>query len=855
MHKVSLFACLAAAAALGVSNAALAQSCPANVPNVTGEWTTLPYQMPINPISTSLMHTGQILIVSGSENDPSNNSTGSESYRFAVWDPKGVTESSIAVRNINYDVFCSGTAALPDGRSLVVGGTSNYTFDGDNRASIFDPATNRLLQSPSMADGRWYATATALGDGRVLASSGLGLWGTTNTAVEIYDPAKGGWIGPFADPFTPPLYPRAFLLPSGRVFFTGQGVTGGVGPTNNSWLFDPVGLTWVSSAPISSNRTAGSAVLLPLLPPSYAASVMNFGGNTGDQTTQGLASTEIINLSAASPAWTPGPNMSTGRTLMNATILPNGKVLASGGSASYETPDAAGKNADLYDPVSNSFSSAGTASYSRLYHSTTLLLPDATVISVGSNPGSRGSYEAAIEIYTPPYLFDSNNLPITQRPTITGITPGVMGYNTPFSVTYTSASPISSAVLMRPGSATHDSDMEQRLVGLCGPSPQPSCSGSGTLNLTSPPNGNIAPPGYYMLFLLDSAGVPSVAQFIQLTPHTTTPPTGTIISPATDTTITAGGSVNFGTTTAAASYAWVFPGGTPATSVAQNPGNVTFTTAGEYVTSLTVSDASGNSDPSPPTRTITVLPTTPDFNISVSPSAITVIPGQSAPFTVTVTGLSGYGNTVSFSVGSASGLLSGVTSGGFSPSTITGSGSSTLTMNTTSLAVPYALSLTITGTDGTHTHTASTTLLINVVAPGNLTAFPGPEKDQIHLYWSASVGASSYQVQRSLVSGGPYLTVACPTALSYVDTGLVSGQDYFYTVSAAYTGDTTEGGGESASSPEASAVAPAASSCGLLGMEAVLMAAVARGVRKGMRGWRSRHGRSGETEAPRPLRN
>jgi hypothetical protein len=176
-------------------------------------------------------------------------------------------------------------------------------------------------------------------------------------------------------------------------------------------------------------------------------------------------------------------------------------------------------------------------------------------------------------------------------------------------------------------------------------------------------------------------------------------------------------------------------------------------------------------------------------------------------------------------------------------------------MNTTSLAVPYALSLTITGADGSLTHTASTTLLINVAAPANLTALPGPSMDQIHLYWSASVGASGYQVQRALLTGGPYLTVACPTAPSYVDTGLVSGQEYYYTVSAAYTGDTAEGGGESASSPEASAVAPAASSCGLLGMEAVLIAAAARGVRKGLSGWRSRRGRSGETEALRFFRN
>src|SRR5258708_1296199 len=99
-----------------------AQTCPANIPHIQGVWRTLPYLMPINPISATLLHTGQVLIVAGSENDANNNSTGAESYRNAIWDPTGTTQSSITVQQINYDVFCSGTAALPDGRPLVIGG-------------------------------------------------------------------------------------------------------------------------------------------------------------------------------------------------------------------------------------------------------------------------------------------------------------------------------------------------------------------------------------------------------------------------------------------------------------------------------------------------------------------------------------------------------------------------------------------------------------------------------------------------------------------------------------------------------------------------------------------------------------
>ena len=92
--------------------AVVAQTCPSNVPHIQGVWRTLPYLAPINPISATLLNTGRILIVAGSENDSKNNSPGAESYRNAVWDPAGTTQSSITVQSIDYDVFCSGTAAL-----------------------------------------------------------------------------------------------------------------------------------------------------------------------------------------------------------------------------------------------------------------------------------------------------------------------------------------------------------------------------------------------------------------------------------------------------------------------------------------------------------------------------------------------------------------------------------------------------------------------------------------------------------------------------------------------------------------------------------------------------------------------
>ena len=259
---------------------AVAQTCPDNVPHITGTWTVLPYQMPIQPISATLLPNGKVLIVAGSENDASNNSEGAYSYRGAVWDPSGNDETSISVHNLSYDIFCSGTAALFDGRSLIVGGTSegtHYNTEGENRASIFNPVTNQFVQSQNMVDGRWYGTATALADGRIMAMSGLNQTGGISRKIEIYDlqRAGAGWNPPTSVPFIPTLYPRLELLPGGRVFYTGHGTRMS---NANAWIFDPATGGWTQSATTTRNRRYGSSVLLPLLPPSYVPRVMNFGG-------------------------------------------------------------------------------------------------------------------------------------------------------------------------------------------------------------------------------------------------------------------------------------------------------------------------------------------------------------------------------------------------------------------------------------------------------------------------------------------------------------------------------------------------------------------------------------------------
>ena len=695
--RIPVLACLVLVGLAMCAPGGFAQAGP-------GQWRTLSYTMPINPVHTALLYNGKVLIVSGS-----GNVAGNTNYQAALWDPQAGT---ITTQPVAWDMFCNGMVVLPDGRPFVMGGTLQYDpFHGELKTATYDPATNTFTNQQSMAHGRWYPTGTVLGDGRAMIFSGLNETGGTNTSVEFYS-ASSGWSAAFAAPWTPPLYPRMHVLPNGNVFYSGA--------TTGSSIFNPSTHTWTTNVAFtnySGTRTYGSSVLLPLTPANnYSPKVIILGGGNPSTNT-----TELIDLSAATPKWVNGPNMSQPRIEMNATILPSGQILALGGSLNDEDTNTTSLNADLYDPVSNSFSSAGALVYARLYHSVSLLMPDGTVWVAGGNP-ARGTYEPHMEVYTPQYLLNADGTPAT-RPTISNVSSNVIGYGGAFQVQTPDAASIANVVLMRNGAVTHAFDMDQRYVGLS------YTASAGVLNVTGPPNGNIAPPGYYMLFILNSAGVPSVATIVQLSlAANDTPPTGTITSPSTDVTISAGQSVTYtgtgsdpdGTISA---YSWSFPGGSPSTSNLANPGSVIYSTPGTFVTTLTVTDNAGLTDPNPPTRTITVQP---DFSLSATPASRTVTQGGGISYTATVSASSGFSGSVSLSV---SGLPAGAT-GTFNPASIATSGSSTLSVSTSSSTPPGSYPLTITAVSGALTHTANVTLVVSgdfsvSVTPASMTVSRG----------------------------------------------------------------------------------------------------------------------------------
>jgi len=467
--------------------------------SVTGIWSTLPDGCPINPVHVALMHNGKLLIICGSGNYETN-----FVFTAGVYDPATQLVQTFPIAT---DMFCNGMAILPDGRPLVVGGTMTYDtaatgyFSGLPTTAIFDPSSGMFSPGPAMKDGRWYPTVTILPDGRAMTIAGLDIHGKMNTNVEVYDPKKNAWSEAGEASWGVDFFPRQFVLPSGMVFEAGW--------NTNTQMWNPATSEWsfVSDTKYPDNRDYGTAVMLPLTPANnYQAKVVIMGGNTSAPTD----TTEIIDFAANNPQWQFGPKLNAPRVQLNATLLPNGKVLVSGGSTVNESAAAAVKDALLYDPATNAFTSAGTMTYPRLYHSNAILMPDATVLAFGGNP-IRGDYQGHIEVYQPPYLFQPNGA-ATVRPSIASA-PTTIGYGKTCSVMTVGAAPANGrVVLMRPGAVTHAFDMEQRLVQL------PFRALSNEMTVTAPANANLAPPGWYLLFVLDANGVPSVGRFVQVGP-------------------------------------------------------------------------------------------------------------------------------------------------------------------------------------------------------------------------------------------------------------------------------------------------------------------------------------------------
>jgi plastocyanin len=456
-----------------------------------GMWEILPCDSQALAVHAVLMHTGKVLFFAGSGNYIPRHTA--HDMRGVVWDYEAGT---FHTPETPYDVFCAGQTTLADGKVLISGGTEQYDpFIGLRSAWLFDPIIEEWIRVGSMARGRWYPTLLTLGDGSVLATVGTGGEFERFTTVD-------GWAdtGPSRNW---PLYSHLILLEDGRILRTG-GHLGG--ESIDGLIFDPASAaeTVVPGLRAQDHRDEAFSVLLP---PAQDQRVMVLGGGG-----PGIATdlVDIVDLTAASPAYTPGPSLNHARGLHNAVLLPDRTVFVSGGGLRGETRADAVHQSEIYDPTANVFHEAATASVSRLYHSIALLLPDGRVITAGSNP-DRGDDELRLELFHPPYLFRG------ARPIITDA-PESLSYGEHFAIHTPHANRIKWAQLIRPMAVTHSCDTSQRLVAL-----DVEHEGGCHLHTCAPDNCNLAPPGWYLLFLTDEDGIPSTGSWVRLD-HEPTPP-------------------------------------------------------------------------------------------------------------------------------------------------------------------------------------------------------------------------------------------------------------------------------------------------------------------------------------------
>ena len=511
-----------------------------------GQWTSL-QNWPTRAVHTTLLPDGRVFFVSYY----------GESLNPNIWDPVSNTFSPTAASS--YALFCAGHTSMADGRVFIAGGhIADYT--GYAHALIYDPFMNTLTQVPDMNQGRWYPTTTELANGDILVLSGdINSNTATDTLPQVYQVATNSWRNLTSAQLLQALYPVMFLAPNGKVIYAG--------PEPLTRYLDTTGTgTWtnVGTRQFTGWRDYGPGVMYE------SGKILDVGGS--DPPT---ATAETIDLNAATPAWTLTGSMNFPRRQHNAVVLPDGKVFIVGGSSGGGFDDSTHSvlATEMWDPATGTFTTMASIAVYRGYHSTAILLPDGRVLSAGGNVGGANA-----QIYSPPYLFAGARPSISSAPTS-------VGYGQNVFIGTPDAGSITKVAWIRGSSTTHTFDESGRYMHL------DFTQSTGGITITTPANGNLAPPGYYMLFILNGSGVPSVAKIINISQDSAA--TGTLTGVVTN---TSGAPLDNASVTSGNASATTAPDGTyTLNNVAAGTATVTASLSGYNNASTQVAVTAGSS--------------------------------------------------------------------------------------------------------------------------------------------------------------------------------------------------------------------------------------------------------------------
>ena len=487
-------------------------------PQDFGEWGPA-VDWPVVGVHVALLPNGKVLAYDSVGDLATERYPVHDHTRATVWDPVTGIQTPVPV-DTGFNIFCSGLAHLADGRMFMAGGNKDQQLNGIVQTHLFDTSSNLWSLGPNMAAGRWYPTVTPLNNGEMLITSGR-----VNTP-EVRTLA-GGLRALSTASLSLPLYPWMDVAPNGRAFYSG--------PDQTMRTLDPTGTgTWQTFGQRDTiNRGYGGHALFD----TGKMLVAGGGPSTKDA--------RVVDFNGSTPQVSATAPMAFGRRQHNLTVLADGTVLATGGNssgASLVDLNASVYPAEQWNPATGQWRTLAAMQVTRQYHSTALLLPDGRVLSAGG--GICGSCDDVgylaknAEVFSPPYLFQADGTP-APRPAIDAA-PATTTYGAAMAIATGDPTSIQKVALVRLGAVTHSNNMEQRYV------PVSFTAGTTSITATAPANANIAPPGLYMLFIIDANGVPSVARMVSVLGDL--PPAVTLTQPTDGASFTPPATVNLAAT-------------------------------------------------------------------------------------------------------------------------------------------------------------------------------------------------------------------------------------------------------------------------------------------------------------------
>jgi hypothetical protein len=504
--------------AVTAPEATAAAAAVAGAPQDVGQWGPV-VDWPVVGVHVALLPNGKVFAYDSIGDKATETYPVQDHTRATVWDPATGTQTAINV-DTGYNIFCSGLAHLVDGRLFIAGGNKDQELNGIIQTHLFDPVTNLWSLGPNMASGRWYPTVTPLNNGEMLITSG-------RVATPEVRTLAGGLRSLSTASLGLPLYPWMDVAPNGLAFYSG--------PDQTLRTLDTTGTgTWQALGQRDTiNRDYGGHALFDV------GKMLVAGGGPSTKDAR------VVDLNGATPQVSTTAPMAYGRRQHNLTVLADGTVLATGGNSSgagLVDLKAGVYPAEQWNPATGQWRTLAAMQITRQYHSTALLLPDGRVLSSGG--GICGTCDQVgylaknAEIFSPPYLFQADGT-LAPRPAI-GAAPAATSYGSAMEIATGNPPSIRKVALVRLGAVTHSDNMEQRYIPLA------FTAGATSITATAPANANVAPPGFYMLFIIDANGVPSIARMVSV--QVDSPPAVTLTQPTDGATFTLPATVNLAAT-------------------------------------------------------------------------------------------------------------------------------------------------------------------------------------------------------------------------------------------------------------------------------------------------------------------